>query len=64
MNKDEQTTYGGVLIRDGRSDEDIERLAGLDLMMILELRACSASAPARRAELERDAIRPFGESAR
>lgn len=64
MNKDEQTAYGGVLIRQGRSDEDVERLAGLDLTMILELRACSAAAPARRAELQRDAIKSVGEAGR
>jgi hypothetical protein len=64
MNKDEQTAYGGVLIRQGRSDEDVERLAGLDLIMILELRASSAAAPARLAELQRDAIKSAGEADR
>ena len=35
------------LLRDGRSDEDVERLTGLDAAGVLALRAGAASGPAR-----------------
>ena len=35
------------LLRDGRSDEDVERLTGLDAGRVLALRAGAASGPAR-----------------
>lgn len=46
MNALEQTDLGVRLLREGRSDEEVERLTGFSLLRIIELRMDAATAPA------------------
>ena len=46
-----QVDDGVRMLRDGRSDEDIERTTGLSLLRIIELRASAATAPSRTPSL-------------
>lgn len=53
MDHSEQVVSSISLLRKGSSDEDVERLTGISLLDIIELRADAASAPfncVRRAE--------------
>lgn len=46
MSEQEQTDAGVRLLRSGGSDEEVERLTGMSLLQIIELRADAAAAPA------------------
>lgn len=48
MTRSEQMIIGVRLLREGWSDEDTERLTGISLAEIIELRAEAASRPMRR----------------
>jgi hypothetical protein len=42
---DDQVQNARTLLRDNREDEDVERLTGLGLLQLIELRAEMAAAP-------------------
>jgi hypothetical protein len=43
--QDEQIQAARAMFKQGRSDEEVERLTGLDAVQILEIRAAAASEP-------------------
>ena len=50
------------LINQGKSDEEVERLTGVSILQILELRAIAASKPQSKAEFDWSAAFAAGPS--
>jgi hypothetical protein len=53
VHQDEQIQAARAMFKQGRSDEEVQRLTGLDAIQILAIRATAASEPAG---LVRDSI--------